>query len=203
MKKITSGDLWFCELNENSMAHTVIADTGLPTRERTKTSKKQSGHCWDSKRPLPRSQVSVAKKKKKKKKSWNPIWLAPQSQTRSNCQFGKCFLFLVVFLWIFSFLFFLFHFFSFCSFFFFFPFLWLYFYFTLFILRASERAGEGQRERKRKRIPSRLHTVSTEPRRGSISWTVRAWPESKSRVGHLADSAIQVPHSVDFRMMYL
>ena len=30
-------------------------------------------------------------------------------------------------------------------------------------LRETEQAGEGQRERERERIPSRLHTVSTEP----------------------------------------
>ena len=38
----------------------------------------------------------------------------------------------------------------------------------LFILREKkrERAGEGQRERERERIPSRFHTVSTEPNVG-------------------------------------
>ena len=53
--------------------------------------------------------------------------------------------------------------------------------------RETERVREGQREREgrergeRERIPSRLHTVSTEPSRGDQSH------EPKSTVGHLTN----------------
>ena len=49
-----------------------------------------------------------------------------------------------------------------------------------------ERESEQRRDREeRERIPSRLHTISTEPNRGLISWTVRSWPEPKLRVRSL------------------
>ena len=68
------------------------------------------------------------------------------------------------------------------------------FFLSLFILRERERIrGGGQREGERGRIPSRLHAVSTEPTQGSISWTMRSWPEPKSKVRHLTDYRLQVP----------
>ena len=39
-------------------------------------------------------------------------------------------------------------------------------FFSLFIYFERERAEEDQREEERKRIPSRLHTISTEPDKG-------------------------------------
>ena len=75
---------------------------------------------------------------------------------------------------------------------------------SLFILWGAERArtGEGQRERERERERERGRERKSQansmlpaqsPVWGLIPWTVRSWPELKSRVGRLTDWATQVP----------
>ena len=61
--------------------------------------------------------------------------------------------------------------------------------------RETERepVEEGQRERERERIPSRFHAVNAGLMQGSISRTMRSWPERRSRVGCLIDWASRVP----------
>ena len=63
------------------------------------------------------------------------------------------------------------------------------FFLSLFILK--EWASRGEVERQGERIPSRLCTVSVKLTWGSISWTVRSWPEPKPRVGRLTNWATQ------------
>ena len=53
--------------------------------------------------------------------------------------------------------------------------------------------SRGEAKRGGERIPSSLHTVSTSPTWDLIPWTVRSWPEPKSRVGRLTDWATQAP----------
>ena len=50
--------------------------------------------------------------------------------------------------------------------------------------------GEGQREWERERESQAGSALSAQsPTRGSISWTMRSWPEPKPRVGRLTDGA--------------
>ena len=59
------------------------------------------------------------------------------------------------------------------------------FFFLFFKFTYLFSEGEGGRERER--IPSRLHTVSAEPKVGLELATVRSRPEPKPTVRHLTD----------------
>ena len=61
-----------------------------------------------------------------------------------------------------------------------------------------EREQERDREGVGGRIPSRLRVVSTEPYVGLDPRTVGSQPELKSRAGHSADEASQMPHLTAF-----
>ena len=56
------------------------------------------------------------------------------------------------------------------------------FFLSLFILRERDRERKGQRERGGERIPSRLHTVSTEPKAGLelMNHEIMTWAEIQS-----------------------
>ena len=54
---------------------------------------------------------------------------------------------------------------------------------------------EGGAERETERIPSKLRTVSTEPDVGLKPTNMRSRPELKSRVGHSANRATNVPQN--------
>ena len=71
-----------------------------------------------------------------------------------------------------------------------------YFYFYVFCFegKSAPKQGEGWREREeeRERIPSRLHTASTEPD-VELEPPGRSWPEPKCRAGRVTDWATRAP----------
>ena len=59
-------------------------------------------------------------------------------------------------------------------------------------MRETEREKEVEGQRERKSQAGFTLSVQS-PTRGSNPWTVRSWPEPKSRVRHLTDWATQAP----------
>ena len=78
----------------------------------------------------------------------------------------------------------------------------LFFCVLCFFMFGRLWAGEGQREREREgENPKQAVQSLTQ---GSVSWTVRSWPELKSRAGCWTPWATQMPQGVnEFKGLYL
>ena len=74
----------------------------------------------------------------------------------------------------------------------------LNFFFKVYLL-IWERGRERERERERERGSQAGSVLSAQsPTRGSSAWTVKSWPERKSRVRCLTNWATQVSQQVNF-----